>query len=317
MHLRAPEPEVAVQQRVRRNSMGGRTLGYGLANKLVLSKIKGALGLDRCKAAFTGAAPIAMEIMIYFASLDVPLLEIFGQSECTGPHTANLPGQWKIGSVGRPLAGTETRIDPGTGEIQYRGRHVFLGYLHMEEETQRALAGGWLHSGDVGRLDADGFLYITGRIKELIITAGGENIPPVLIEDKLKAHAKAVSNCMVVGDRRKYLVILLTLRTEVDGEGLPTEQLAVEALTVCNQIQSQACTVSQAAGCSKWAEYFDRKLAAANAEATSAAQRVQKWALLPVDFTHLSAVPELTPTLKLKRAVVMEKYIDVIEGLYA
>ena len=141
---------------------------------------------------FTAAAPIAPETISYFASLNLPVFEVFGQSECTGPHTVSCKSEWKIGTCGRPMLGTESMIAPGTGELCYRGRHIFMGYMYMEKETRETIdEHGYLHSGDVAEFDScskegvtgpSGFMRITGRIKELIITAGGENVPPVLIE---------------------------------------------------------------------------------------------------------------------------------------
>jgi len=224
---------------------GGNPCGFGCANSLVLSKVKDALGLNQCRVCVTGAAPISMDVLNYFASLDIPIYELFGQSECTGPHSVNDYTAWKIGTVGRPLPGTETKIDPNNGELCYRGRHIFMGYMKMEEETAKTIdAEGWLHSGDVATLDSDNFLRITGRIKELIITAGGENVPPVLIEDEFKKQIPALSNCMAIGDRRKFLIILFTLKVEIDeATGLPTNRLTGDALVTSRKIASTAATV--------------------------------------------------------------------------
>jgi len=305
---------------------GGAPCGYSCANALVLKKIKGALGLDQCKACFTAAAPIAPETLWYFASLDIPVYEIFGQSECTGPHTVSCEGMWKIGTCGRPMYGTETRIAPGTKELCYRGRHIFMGYMHMPDKTAETIdEEGYLHSGDVAEFDADedpkvpspsGFMKITGRIKELIITAGGENVPPVLIENEMKAAMVALSNCMVIGDKRKYLSMLVSLKSQVDHDtGLPTEELAADSVFVGQQIGSTAKTVSEAAACPKWKKYIDDGMKLANSKTTSSAQIVQKWKMLPVDFSEKAG--DLTPTQKLKRNVVTEKYTALIDSIYA
>ena len=194
--------------------------GYSIANKIVFKKIKAALGLDRCVLFLSGAAPIAPEIINYFHSLDICLTDIYGMSESTGPHTSGLPTSFKIGSPGKSVPGCSTLIDnpdsEGNGEIMMGGRNVCMGYLMMEEKTHEAINDdGWLHTGDVGRLDEDGFLFITGRIKEILITAGGENIPPVLIEDTLKGELPCISNAMLIGDKRKFLSILLTLKVNL------------------------------------------------------------------------------------------------------
>jgi long-chain-fatty-acid--CoA ligase ACSBG len=305
---------------------GGAPCGYGCANSLILSKIKEALGLDQTKACFTAAAPIAPDTLYYFASLDIPIYEVFGQSECTGPHTVSCEGNWKIGYCGRPMLGTETMIAPGTNELCYRGRHIFMGYMYMPDKTAETIdEQGYLHSGDVAEFDdnADprvpapsGFMKITGRIKELIITAGGENIPPVLIENEMKAAMVALSNCMVVGDRRKFLTMLVSLKCEVNPEtGAPTDRLAADALFVGQQIGSEVVTMEEAAKCPKWKEYIDKGIKEANKKTTSNAQIVQKWVMLPVDFSEKAG--DLTPTLKLKRNVVSDKYAQLIENMYA
>jgi long-chain-fatty-acid--CoA ligase ACSBG len=305
---------------------GGSGCGYGCANSLVLSKIKEALGLSAARMCFTAAAPISEETLLYFASLDIPVYEVFGQSECTGPHTVSCRSQWKIGYCGRPLLGTETMIVPGNQELCYRGRHIFMGYMYMPDKTAETIdADGYLHSGDVAAFDNDadprvpapsGFMKITGRIKELIITAGGENIPPVLIENEMKAAMLAISNCMVVGDRMKYLAMLVSLKCEVNPEtGEPTDKLAADSLFVGGQIGSTATTMSEAAADPKWKKYIDDGVKVANSKTTSNAQIVQKWRMLPVDFSEKAG--ELTPTLKLKRNVATEKNAGLIAEIYA
>jgi long-chain-fatty-acid--CoA ligase ACSBG len=306
-------------------SSAGKPFMFFVA-KAILNKIRQQLGLDKCIACFTGAAPIEMKVLKYFASIDIPILELFGQSECTGPHTVNIPTAWKLGSCGRPLPGTESKIDPNTGEICYRGRHIFMGYMYMHDKTVETIDNeGWLHSGDVGRFDDDkhpdipgesGFMYITGRIKELIITAGGENIPPVLIEQEFKLAMPALSNCMVVGDKRKFLTIILTLIVEVDLDtGIPSKKLTGESLETAKRIGSKATTTTEAMTCPKFEEYFTKGMEVANAKSTSRAQRVSKWALVESDFSEPTG--ELTPTLKLKRSEACKNHSAVIESMYA
>ncbi|CAN0181940.1 unnamed protein product [Ectocarpus sp. 8 AP-2014] len=178
-----------------------------------------------------------------------------------------------------------------------------------------------MHSGDVATFDEDGdpriegpsgFMRITGRIKELIITAGGENVPPVLIENEFKTELPCIANCMVIGDKRKFLTILIALRSD---DGTPTSKLAGDSLTACEKIGSTATTIDEAKADPKWTEYIDKAMKACNARTTSNAQRVAKWAFLPHDFSVEGG--ELTPTLKLKRGPASEKYADIIEGLYA
>lgn len=315
----------AKNQALQFGSSSSKPMMFFLA-KVILKKIRQALGLDRCIACFTGAAPIEMKVLKYFASIDIPILELFGQSECTGPHTVNIPTAWKLGSCGRPMPGTESKIDPATGEICYRGRHIFMGYMYMKEKTVETIDDeGWLHSGDVGKFDEDrhpdipgesGFMFITGRIKELIITAGGENIPPVLIESEFKIAMPALSNCMVIGDKRKFLTIVLTLLVEVDADtGIPTKKLAGEALSTAIAIGSTATTTTEAMVCPKFEAYFNKGMEVANSKTTSRAQRVSKWALVETDFSEPTG--ELTPTLKLKRTEADKIHSAVIEAMYA
>jgi len=294
---------------------GGAPGCFGLANA-ILSKVHQQIGLDRCRACFTGAAPISKDILNYFGSLNVPIYELYGMSECTGPQTVNSPGRWKIGTIGMSMAGTELKIAEGTGEIIYRGRHVLMGYLKNEEATAKTIDDeGFLHSGDVGEVDQHGFVKITGRIKELLITAGGENVAPVLIEEAMKSEMLPISNCMTLGDRQKYLALLIAVKSEVDSEGLPLQALHPETLLTAKQIGSSAKTVEDVASCPKFKEYFDKGVAAANEKAISRAQRIAKWNLLPEDFSQPGG--ELTPTLKLMRPKVMKKYADLIEQIYA
>jgi long-chain-fatty-acid--CoA ligase ACSBG len=295
---------------------GGAPCGFGVANSLVLSRVKEALGLDQCVACFSGAAPITKEVVDYFGSLDLPIYEFFGQSEGTGPQTCSMKGIWKIGTCGRPIDGTLVKVLPDTQELVFSGRNNMMGYLKNEEQTNAAIdADGFLHSGDCGKLDEDGFMMITGRIKELIITAGGENVPPILIEDTLKEELPILSNAMVIGDRRKFLTVLLTLRVNVDSDGVPTDKLDAKALSICSEIGSSATTVAEAKKCPKVKEYLDKGLKRTNLRATSRAQNVGKYEVLDVDFSIHGG--ELTPTLKLKRKIVVEKYDAIIEALYA
>jgi len=299
--------------------------GWWLANTLVFSKVKEALGLDRTRFCATAAAPIAKETLDYFLSLNIPIYEIYGMSECSGPQTINRPNAHKTGTAGPAIPGTEMKIlDPdkdGNGEIVYRGRHIFLGYLGNDKDTSEAIdEDGWLHSGDVGRIDKDGFLSITGRIKELIITAGGENIPPVLIEDEIKSElSDVISNVMVIGDRRKFLTAVVTLKTTNNADSKPgdypfTNVLAQSVINKISSAGSKATTVEEACNDPKVREVIENGIKKANKKATSNAQTIQKFEIIKDDFTIEGN--ELTPTMKLKRRIVVEKYKDLIEKMY-
>ncbi|XP_077462947.1 long-chain-fatty-acid--CoA ligase ACSBG2 isoform X2 [Stigmatopora argus] len=296
-------------------------LSYQLAKKLVFKKVRKALGLDRCHRCYTGAAPITRDTLEFFLSLDIPLYELYGMSESTGPHTISLPNAFRITSCGKELPGCKTKLHnpdkDGNGEICFWGRHVFMGYLNMADKTEESLdSDGWLHSGDLGKRDGKGFLFITGRIKELIITAGGENIPPVPIEDAVKEALPIISNAMVIGDKKKFLSMLLTIKCQVDADGAPLDELAPEALELCKKMGSKATRVSELAS------GRDRAVNAAiqdginriNEKATSNAQRIQKWYILEKDFSIAGG--ELGPTMKLKRPTVSKMYREHIENFY-
>ncbi|XP_036383253.1 long-chain-fatty-acid--CoA ligase ACSBG2-like [Megalops cyprinoides] len=294
--------------------------GYTLANNLVFKKVRLALGLDRCKACFTGAAPITKDTLEYFMSLNIPLYELYGMSESTGPHTISWQGAYRIMSCGKVVTGCRTKLDKideeGNGEICFWGRHVFMGYLNMPEKTEEALdQEGWLHSGDLGKHIND-FLFITGRIKELIITAGGENIPPVPIEDAVKEEVSIISNAMLVGDKRKFLSMLLTLKCNVDDAGEPTHELTPATVDFCQRRGVTAIRVSDITAKKEPAIYqaIQEGIERVNTRATSNAQKIQKWAILERDFSISGG--ELGPTMKLKRPVVLKMYEDIINKFY-
>ncbi|KFP91910.1 Long-chain-fatty-acid--CoA ligase ACSBG2, partial [Apaloderma vittatum] len=315
---------VGLQTNLKRmNGYSDVPVNFRLARHLVYKKVRKAIGLDRCTKCYTGAAPITRETLEFFLSLNIPVLELYGMSESSGPHTASLPHAFRLSSCGREITGCRTLIHQpdgdGNGEICFSGRHVFMGYLNMEEKTKEAIdEEGWLHSGDLGRHDKDGFLYITGRIKELIITAGGENVPPVPIEDAVKEAVPIISNAMLVGDKAKFLAMLLTLKCEVDPEtGEPGDNLTPEAVEYCQKLGSKATRVSEIISSKDKAIYeaIQKGVSAVNERAVSNAQKVQKWVLLEKDFSLFGG--ELGPTMKLKRPVVAEKYKDQIAQFYA
>ena len=183
-----------------------------LADRLVFSKLRPAIGLGKARVCVSGAAPIAKEVLEFMASLGVVILEVYGQSEDTGPTSFNRPGKTRFGTVGPVIPGVEVKI-AADGEILVKGPNVFLGYYKEAEATAEALVDGWLCSGDLGELDGEGFLHITGRKKDILITAGGKNITPKNIESAIKNHP-LVSEAVVIGDRRKYLTALITLDPE-------------------------------------------------------------------------------------------------------
>jgi long-subunit acyl-CoA synthetase (AMP-forming) len=278
---------------------GRRPLSYPLAHKLVFSKVRAKLGFDRCRIMVTSAAPISKDTLEFFLSLDIPLMEIYGMSECTGPASISTADRYRTGKAGYAMPGTELKIAED-GEVCMRGPHIFKGYMKDETATAEALdSEGWLHSGDIGTIDADGFLQITDRKKELIITAGGENIAPQVIEAELKA-IPIIAQAVVIGDRRKYLSALFTL----DSERLATE---------CKAAKSSAKDPSAAQECQNFRDHLQSQIERVNAK-LARVQTIKKWTILPSEFTPESG--ELTPTMKLKRRVVNERYSPQIEAMY-
>ena len=274
-------------------------LSYGLADKLVFSKVREKLGLDRSVYNVSSAAPIAKETLEFFASLGVLINEVYGMSECTGPATLSNPARFKIGWVGYTLPGAEVKVAED-GEICMRGRNVYLGYYKNPESTAEALDGdGWLHSGDIGE-NVGGLFRITDRKKDLIITAGGENIAPQVIEGKLKNLAW-ISQAVVVGDGKKHLSALLTL----DEEKLDK---------ILKESGSTAETLAEAAKDPKVERFVFAAVEQVNEELAQV-QKIKKIKILPKDLSIETG--ELTPTMKVKRKVVREKYGDLIEAFYA
>jgi len=305
------------------------SLQYKMANKIVFQKLKVALGFNKTRLFLVSAAPFSLQTFEYFLSLDIRIFEIYGMSESTGPHTLNTADAQMAGSIGKTMKGVETRIDPVSGEICMQGRHVMMGYLNNPEKTEEAIedgADGFLRSGDVGVINDDGFVSITGRIKEILITAGGENVPPVPIEDNIKQALPCVSNVIVIGDKRKFLSCLLTLKTEVDPETqAPTSKLSVATLkwlaehaditdaVNVEDLLGEAASAS-AGGSKAFNDAIQAGIAEANKKAVSNAQKVQKFAFVERDFSVSGG--ELGPTLKLKRHVVIKQYESLIESFY-
>jgi len=272
---------------------------FAAADEQVLGPIRALLGFGEADMLSSGAAPFPPEVATFFAGLGMQILDVYGMSETTGAFTTNTPRAFRLGTVGQPVPGMEVRLAPD-GEILTRGPLNSPGYLDLPEQTADLLdADGWLHTGDIGSIDADGFLSVVDRKKELIITAGGENVSPAAVENLLVAHP-LIGQALAYGDRRPYLVALLTL----DGGVAPAWARAhdIEAGSLAELAANPAVLAE-----------VGRAVEAANAR-LARVQQVKYWELLPVEWTAESE--ELTPTLKLKRRVVHAKYADVIDGLY-
>eukprot|EP01134_Creolimax_fragrantissima_P008148 CFRG8148T1 len=297
------------------NPSGG--LGYSVASMLVFSKVKAALGLSQCRLMASGAAPISSDTVNMLASLDIPIIEVYGQSECCGAATYTGPTiGWMRNTVGLAMLGTNLRIDPNTEEIQYSGRHLFMGYLKMKEKTRNTLTDdGWLASGDQGKISRDGFLSITGRIKELIIGAGGENVAPLLIEKAMKQAMPFLSNCIVFGDGRPYLGMFVSLCVLVDENTMrPIDTLDGVSLEYAKRIGSTATTYSAAKECPKIAEAVDAGMKKGAEHVISNAAKPRFWTWLPEDLSM--STDTLGPTLKMKRNVVYKLYEEDIDSGY-
>ena len=267
---------------------------YGLANRLVIRKLKAAIGFDRARLLSSGAAPIALDVLAFFTSIDMPIREVYGQSEDTGPTSYNLVGRTRLGSVGPPVPGVEVKLGDD-GEILVRGANVFMGYYKDPEATADAMKDGWLCSGDLGAFDKDGFLTITGRKKEIIITAGGKNIAPKNIEAALK-ELPVVGEAVVIGDRRKYLTALVTL-DEAVARKLAPEIAEADKLAGSHEIRS-AIQVR--------VDEVNKSLARV--------EQIKKFAILVRPFGI--ATGELTPTMKVKRKTISQMYEREIEAMY-
>ncbi|KAK8790986.1 hypothetical protein WA158_005617 [Blastocystis sp. Blastoise] len=288
-----------------------------LYDKIVLSKIRTLLGFECCRSLVVSAAPVTEETLNFFASFDMPILDLLGQSEGTAPVAMNNSiGDWKIGACGKAVPGCQMRIGDND-EIQYRGRLTMMGYLKNPEETLKTLdPEGWIHTGDMGKTDEDGFFYVTGRIKELIVTAGGENIPPVYIENSIIELCPSISNIIVVGDKKKYLSCLIALKAEVDAQGEPTNKLSLLTLKQSQSLGSTSVTTTEVMNDPIWSQYINSIIEKYNNEkAISQAQKIRKWTLLEKDMSVGGG--ELTATMKLKRNVVHQHYHDAIEKMYS
>jgi long-chain acyl-CoA synthetase len=293
---------IGVGKKVRELERQGRKPGfllqrqYDLADRLVLANIRNLFGGNIVEAV-TGAAPINPDILRFFDAAGVLVLEGWGMTETSTAATISRPEAFKFGTIGRPFPGCEVKI-ADDGEILVKGPNVFQGYYKNDKATSETLVDGWLHTGDIGEIDADGYIKITGRKKDIIITAGGKNITPANLEGEIK-QCQWVSQCVVVGDRRPYLVALVTLDAEevqklASEDGVPGDPSAWPENVKLRELISDHI------------EKVNQKFARV--------EQVKKFKILPHDFAQETG--ELTPTMKVKRAVVADKYDDEIESLY-
>jgi long-chain acyl-CoA synthetase len=270
-----------------------------LAERLLFSKLKAALGLDRVRLAVSSAAAIRKEVLEFFLSLQLPIREAYGQSECTGPLSSCLakPGATRLGTVGRPLPGTTCRLGDD-GEILLQGPNVFVGYLKDPEATAQALQDGWLHTGDIGEIDADGMLRITDRKKDLFKTSGGKYVAPQPLETQLQT-IPVVAHAVIIGENRKYLTALLTLDRERAAAYAKQHELPTDPAELA--VHPKVIALCQ--------EYIDRL----NSD-RARYEQIKRFTILPGEFTLEQN--EMTPTMKLRRKVILQRYAAPIEAMY-
>ena len=300
-----------------------KLLAIPVLGGIIKKKARAAIGFSNTKYAITGAAPINPDILTLFHKLGIPLYEGYGMTETTAGATLNYDGNNRIGSVGKPMVGTELRIgdanENGEGEIQFNGRHVMAGYYRDPEATAETMTmDGWLKSGDLGRIDKDGYVYITGRLKEIYVSSAGKNIAPLVIEETMKS-IPVVSQCMLIGDNRNFCSALLTLdvgailrdvhgrdgATEVPKD--PGEQLA--KLAALGHDLSEYTAVG-----SETHKQLEEAVAELN-QKFSSPEQIKKFTVLSRDLSVDDG--ELTPTLKIRRKQIRENWADEIDAMYA
>jgi long-chain acyl-CoA synthetase len=273
---------------------------FTVADRLVLSKLRAALGLDELKWCWSGAASIAPETLTFFLGLGINICEIWGMSESSGAGTLNPPGKARIGTVGPALPGTQVRLAED-GELLIKGPGVMAGYRKDPVKTAEAIdADGWLHTGDIGTVDADGYFSIVDRKKELIISSSGKNMSPANIENTLKVTTPLAAAITVIGDAKPFNVALVVL--DPDAAAVYAEKTGQSADPAVLAKDPGLIAAIQAG------------IDAGNAK-LSRVEQVKKFEVLPTYW--LPGGDELTPTLKLRRKPIGEKYADQIQGLYA
>jgi long-chain acyl-CoA synthetase len=279
---------------------GAQKLKFRIAEWLALCNVRKMIGIDRARLCVTGAAPISPELVKWYLALGVPMLEVWGMSESCGASTYMPAGRIKPGSIGVACPWNEVKIDPATGEILVRGRNVFMGYLNQPEKTAETIdAEGWLHTGDVGAVDADGYFKITDRMKDIIITAGGKNVTPSEWENELK-FSPYVTDAVVIGDKRAFLTAIIMIDQEnvekfAQDHDVPFSNYA--SLTRAPEVRA----------------LIQGEIDKVNAK-FARVEQIKKFHLLDTQLT--AEDEELTPTMKLKRKLVQQKYAPQIEAMY-
>ena len=293
-------------------------LKYGLMipglSKIFKGKLKEAAGFSNSRFAISGAAPINPDILALFQKLDIPLFEGYGMTENTAGATLNFIGHNKIGSVGKALPDTEIKI-ADDGEILIKGKNVMKGYYNNPEATAETLVDGWLYTGDVGRLDTDGYLYITGRKKEIYVSSAGKNIAPLVIEETMKS-IPIISQCFLVGDGRKYCSALFTLDVGAilrDKLYMNSNQIPKDPLLQIKMLNENGHELSDFTDSETIRSELQSEVDRLN-EQFSNPEQLKKFVVLPRDLTIDNG--ELTPTLKIRRKQINENWSEIIESMY-
>lgn len=307
--------------------MRGETPGiaFKIFERLVYSTVRARLGLDQAIQLTSGAAPLPRKTRDFFFGLNMFINNIYGMSETAGPMTGTLDRDfphYNLDSAGFALPGSEIdilRTEPNTdtGELCFRGRNIFMGYLKNEESTRETIdSHRRVHSGDEGKLDKNGAMMITGRFKELLVTAGGENIAPVPIELNIKAELPFLSNIMAIGDHMKFVSALLTFKVTSPPTELPNHKLLPEAIEELEKHGIKGITtVQQAMESEKIKKVIQKAIDAVNKKAVSNASRIKDWFIVPDDFSVAGG--ELTATMKVRRKIVTNKYAEQISKIYS
>lgn len=296
----AAETAIAYSEAREKGSIGlVLKLRHAVFDALVYKKLRAALG-GECGMAISGGGPLGARLGHFFSGVGIPVFEGYGLTETTAAFSVNTPSAWKIGTVGKPLSGNSVRVGED-GELLLRGPVVFQEYWQNPEATASAIVDGWFHSGDLGTVDSEGFISITGRKKELIVTAGGKNVSPAGLEDVIRAHP-LVSQAMVVGDAKPFVAALITIDPEAfpawkERHGKPADATVADLISDRDLVAAVQHAVDEAN------------------KTVSAAEAIKKFRILPSDFTEESG--EMTPTLKVKRNVVVEKRHGDIEAIYS
>ncbi len=275
----------------------GTKLLHGVFDKLVYSKLRDAMG-GRARVAVSGGAALGERLGHFYNGIGMPILEGYGLTETTAGATINTPSARRVGTIGKPLPGASVKV-ADDGEILLKGGHIFPGYYNNDDATKEVLDGDWFHTGDLGSLDGEGFVRITGRKKEILVTAGGKNVAPAVLEDRMRRHA-LISQAMVIGDGEPFISALVT----IDAEALPTwaeanDKPSRELADILDDPDLNAAVQAAVDDANK---------------AVSKAESIRTYRILPEDFEIGN---ELTPTLKVKRNVVGEKYSEVIADIYS